>query len=49
MLNSDPEMKALAEKSGFELVDIGVDDMDAFMKERARHYAETAKRLGLPK
>ena len=49
MLNSDAEMKALAEKSGFELVDIGVDRMDAFMKERARYYSETAKRLGLAK
>lgn len=49
MLNSDPEMKALAEKSGFELVDIGVERMDAFMKERAKAYAETAKRLGLVK
>ena len=49
MLNADPEMKALAEKSGFELVDIGVERMDAFMKERAKAYAETAKRLGLVK
>ena len=47
MLNADAEMKALAEKSGFELLDIGVDRMDAFMQERAKHYAETAKRLGL--
>ena len=49
MLNADEEMKALAEKSGFELVDIGVDRMDAFMQERAKHYAATAKRLGLAK
>jgi tripartite-type tricarboxylate transporter receptor subunit TctC len=48
-LNADPEMKALAEKNGFELVDIGVDRMEAFMKERTRSYAETAKRLGLGK
>ena len=48
-LNSDPEMKALAEKNGFELVDVGVDRMDAFMKERARAYAEVAKQLGLAK
>jgi hypothetical protein len=33
--------------SGFEPVDIGVDRMDAFMKERAKHYAETARRVGL--
>jgi tripartite-type tricarboxylate transporter receptor subunit TctC len=48
-LNADAEMKALAEKSGFELVDVGVEGMDAFMKERAKHYAETARRLGLAK
>ena len=48
-LNADPEMKALAEKSGFELVDIGVEGMDAFMRERAKAYAETARRLGLAK
>jgi len=31
-LNSDPDMKALADKSGFELVSIGTDQMEAFMK-----------------
>ncbi len=35
-LNADPEMKELAAKSGFELVNVGVDKMDAFMKERTR-------------
>jgi tripartite-type tricarboxylate transporter receptor subunit TctC len=49
MLNADPEMKALAEKNGFELVDIGVDRMDAFMKERAVAYQAAAKRMGLLK
>ncbi len=48
-LNADPEMKALAEKSGFELIDVGVDRMDAFMKERTRAYLEVAKRMGLTK
>ena len=33
----------------FELIDIGVDRMDAFMKERSLAYAATAKRLGLAK
>jgi tripartite-type tricarboxylate transporter receptor subunit TctC len=46
-LNSDPEMKELAAKSGFELIDVGLDQMDAFMKERARVYGETAKMMGL--
>ena len=46
-LNADPEMKELAAKSGFELINVGVDQMDAFMKERTRVYSETGKRLGL--
>jgi tripartite-type tricarboxylate transporter receptor subunit TctC len=48
-LNADPEMKALAAKSGFELVNVGVDGMDAFMKEKAALYMESAKLLGLAK
>jgi len=48
-LNSDAEMKELAAKSGFELVNIGADQMDAFMKERTALYIEGAKRLGLGK
>jgi tripartite-type tricarboxylate transporter receptor subunit TctC len=46
-LNADPEMKELAAKSGFELINVGVDQMDAFMKDRARVYGETAKMMGL--
>jgi tripartite-type tricarboxylate transporter receptor subunit TctC len=49
MLNNDPEMKELAFKSGFELVNIGVDKMDPFMRERTKAYTEVAKRLGLGK
>ena len=48
-LNNDPEMKELAAKSGFELVNVGVDQMDAFMKERVKIYTEGAKRIGLAK
>ncbi len=48
-LNNDPEMKELAFKSGFELVNVGVDRMDAFMKERQAAYMVSAKRLGLIK
>ena len=48
-LNNDPEMKELAAKSGFELVNVGVDQMDAFMKEKTRLYTESAQRLGLGK
>jgi tripartite-type tricarboxylate transporter receptor subunit TctC len=46
-LNADPEMKDLAAKSGFELINVGVEQMDAFMKERAQVYGETAKMMGL--
>jgi tripartite-type tricarboxylate transporter receptor subunit TctC len=48
-LNNDPEMKELAAKSGFELVNIGVDQMDGFMKERVKIYTDGAKRMGLAK
>ena len=48
-LNNDPEMKELAAKSGFELVNVGVEQMDAFMKERIRVYTGVAKRMGLAK
>ena len=46
-MNADAEMKELAAKSGFELVNVGVDRMDAFMKDRAKVYTEVAKQLGL--
>ena len=46
-LNADPEMKELAAKSGFELVNIGVDKMDAFMKEKVKVYSDAGKRMGL--
>ncbi len=48
-LNNDPEMKELAAKSGFELVNVGTEQMDAFMKEKIGLYTEGAKRLGLGK
>jgi tripartite-type tricarboxylate transporter receptor subunit TctC len=47
MLNADPEMKELAAKSGFELINVPIEQMDAFMKERAKVYGETAKMMGL--
>jgi tripartite-type tricarboxylate transporter receptor subunit TctC len=49
MLNSDPEMQDLAFKSGFELVNIGVDKMEPFMRERTKAYTEVGRRLGLGK
>ena len=46
-LNMDPEMRELAAKSGFELVNVGTNDMDAFMTGKIKLYTEGAKRLGL--
>ncbi|MES2960628.1 MAG: tripartite tricarboxylate transporter substrate binding protein [Pseudomonadota bacterium] len=46
-LNADPEMKELAFKSGFELVNVGIDGMDAFMKERISVYREVGRKMGI--
>lgn len=48
-LNTDPEMKALADKSGFELINVGTGEMDAFMREKIKVYTESAQLLGLGK
>ena len=48
-LNNDPEMKDLAAKSGFELINVGVEEMDAFMKDKIRIYTEGARQLGMGK
>ena len=48
-LNNEPEMKELAAKAGFELVNVGVEEMPAFMAEKTKLYTEGAARLGLGK
>jgi tripartite-type tricarboxylate transporter receptor subunit TctC len=48
-LNNDPEMKELAAKNGFELINVGTDQMEAFMKDKTRLYTEGAQRMGLGK
>ena len=48
-LNNEQEMKDLAFKSGFELINVGVERMEPFMRERTKAYTEVAKRLGLGK
>ena len=48
-LNDDAEMKALAAKSGFELVSVGVEEMDGFMQDKTKLYTEGAQRMGLGK
>jgi hypothetical protein len=42
-------MKALAAKSGFELVNVGVEEMVAFMAEKVKLYTEGAGLLNLGK
>ena len=48
-LNSDAEMKDLAARSGFELVNVGPDQMDAFMRDKTRVYTDVGKQMGLGK
>ena len=48
-LNADPEMRELAAKAGFELVNVGVDGMDAFMKDKVKVYQTVGKQMGLGK
>ncbi|MFM8609428.1 MAG: tripartite tricarboxylate transporter substrate binding protein [Burkholderiaceae bacterium] len=48
-LNNDAEMKDLAAKAGFELINVGVEEMDGFMRDKTRLYTEGAQRLGLGK
>jgi tripartite-type tricarboxylate transporter receptor subunit TctC len=48
-LNNDPEMKELAARNGFELVNVGLEEMEAFMADKTRLYTEGAARMGLGK
>jgi tripartite-type tricarboxylate transporter receptor subunit TctC len=48
-LNNDAEMKELASKNGFELVNVGLEEMDSFMAAKTRLYTEGAARMGLGK
>jgi tripartite-type tricarboxylate transporter receptor subunit TctC len=48
-LNNDPEMKELAAKNGFELINVGLEEMDGFMAAKTKLYTEGAARMGLGK
>lgn len=48
-LNNDAEMKELAAKSGFELVNVGPEQMDTFMRDKVKVYTEVGKMMGLGK
>ena len=49
VLNKDPELRKRMVEGGFEVTDIGYDQMPAFMKERVQVYMGTAKAMGLVK
>jgi tripartite-type tricarboxylate transporter receptor subunit TctC len=48
-INKDPELRRRMTEGGFEVTDIALEAIPAFMAERARDYLESAKALGLVK
>ncbi|HMH18763.1 MAG TPA: tripartite tricarboxylate transporter substrate binding protein [Burkholderiales bacterium] len=48
-INKDPELRKQMEDGGFEVVDVSLDKMPAFMQEQSKEYIEMARRMGLLK
>ncbi len=48
-LNKDPELRKRMQESGFEVTDIALEMVPAFMKERSQEYLNSARTLGLAK
>jgi len=48
-INKDPEHRKKMFEGGFEVVDVSLEMMPAFMKERSAEYLNSAKTLGLVK
>lgn len=48
-INKDPELRKRMFEGGFEVTDITLEMMPAFMKERTQEYLNSAKALGLVK
>ncbi len=48
-VNRDPELRRRMTEGGFEVTDIGLDQMPAFVKERSVEYLNAAKGLGMVK
>ena len=48
-INKDPDLRKKMFESGFEVTDIGLEQIPSFMKERTREYMNSAKALGLVK
>ena len=48
-INKDTELRKRMTEGGFEVTDIGLDRIPAFMKERSVEYLNAAKGLGMMK
>jgi tripartite-type tricarboxylate transporter receptor subunit TctC len=48
-INKDPEHRKRMLEDGFEVTDISLEQMPAFLKERTAEYMNSAKSLGLVK
>ena len=48
-INKDPEFRTRMADGGFELVDVPLEKIPAFMAERTKIYTEGARRMGLLK
>ncbi len=48
-INRDPELRKRMTEGGFEVTDIGLEQMPAFIKERSAEYLNAAKGLGMVK
>jgi tripartite-type tricarboxylate transporter receptor subunit TctC len=48
-INRDPQMRKQMIDGGFEVIDIGYEQVPGFMQERRKAYQEAARRLGLLK
>ena len=48
-INRDPDFQKRMAEGGFELIDVSLEKMPAFMAERSKIYNATAKRMGLIK
>jgi len=48
-LNKDPELRKKMIEGGFEVIDVPVDKVPAFMQERSKEYLNTARAIGMIK
>ena len=48
-LNKDPELRKKMIEGGFEVIDVPVDKVPAFVQERSKEYLESARAIGMIK